>query len=65
MTRRTDAWPAYLAIATVGYVIERTQKEPFDKIMQRKLLDPLGMKNSTFAPSAAYRRLIPKAMMWT
>ena len=54
-----------MALATVGYVIERTQKEPFDKFMQRKLLDPLGMKNSTFLPSAEYRKLIPKATMWT
>ncbi len=54
-----------MALATVGYVIERTQKESFDKFMQRKLLEPIGMKNSTFLPSAEYRKLIPKATMWT
>jgi CubicO group peptidase (beta-lactamase class C family)/D-alanyl-D-alanine dipeptidase len=54
-----------MALATVGYVIERTQNESFDKFMQRKLLEPIGMKNSTFAPSAEYRKLIPKATMWT
>src|SRR2546426_6462949 len=36
------------ALATVGYVLERTQKEPFEKLIQRKLLEPLGMKDSSF-----------------
>jgi CubicO group peptidase (beta-lactamase class C family)/D-alanyl-D-alanine dipeptidase len=53
-----------MALATVGYVLERTQKEPFDKLMQRKLLDPIGMKKSTFWPSPEIRKLIPKAPMW-
>ena len=37
-----------MALATVGYVLERTQKEAFAKLMQRKLLDPIGMNNSSF-----------------
>jgi CubicO group peptidase (beta-lactamase class C family)/D-alanyl-D-alanine dipeptidase len=54
-----------MALATVGYVLERTQKEPFEKLMQRKLLDPIGMKDSTFLPTPEYRKRIPKATMWT
>ncbi len=54
-----------MALATVGYLLEKTQKEPFDKLMKRKVLDPLGMKHSTFQPSAEHRKLIPKATMWT
>lgn len=54
-----------MALATVGYVLERTQKEPFEKLMQRKLLDPIGMKDSTFLPTPDYRKRIPKAAMWT
>ena len=54
-----------MALATVGYVVERTQKAPFDTVMRKKLLEPIGMKNSTFQPTAAHRMLIPKAPMWT
>ncbi len=54
-----------MALSAVGYVVERMQKEPFEKVMQRKLLDPLGMTNSTFVPSPEQRLLIPKATMWT
>src|SRR5262249_45419220 len=31
------------AIATVGYVLEQTQKEAFPKYLKRTLLDPLGL----------------------
>ena len=54
-----------MALSTAGYVLEKTQMEPFEKLMQRKLLDQIGMKNSTFRPSAQQRLLIPKAPMWT
>lgn len=54
-----------MGLATVGYVIERTQKEPFAKFMQRKIFAPLGMTNSTYQPTAGHRKLIPKAPMWT
>ncbi|MSQ94526.1 MAG: serine hydrolase [Gemmataceae bacterium] len=54
-----------MAMSVAGYVLAHTQKEPFAKLMQRKLLDPIGMKNSTFVPSAEQRLQIPKAPMWT
>jgi D-alanyl-D-alanine dipeptidase/CubicO group peptidase (beta-lactamase class C family) len=54
-----------MALATVGYLLERTQKEPFARLMQRKLLDPLDMKDSSFDPSPELRKRIAKATMWT
>ena len=40
------------ALATVGFLLEKTQKEPFAKLMQRKLLEPLGMTSSTLRADA-------------
>ena len=54
-----------MALATVGYVLERTQKEPFAKLMQRKLLDPIGMKDSSFRLTPEIAKKLPKATMWT
>jgi CubicO group peptidase (beta-lactamase class C family)/D-alanyl-D-alanine dipeptidase len=53
------------ALATVGYVIERTQKKPFAEVVQQKLLTPLGMNDSSFDPSAEQRKRIAQAIMWT
>ena len=39
------------AIATVGYVLERTQREPFAKYLKRAVLDPLGLERSSFEPT--------------
>ena len=54
-----------MALATVGRVLERTQKEPFAKLMQRKLLDPIGMTDSSFLLTPKLRDALPKAPMWT
>ncbi len=53
------------ALATAGYVLERTQKAAFPKLIQRKLLDPLDMKDSSFDPSGEQRKRVAKAQMWT
>jgi CubicO group peptidase (beta-lactamase class C family)/D-alanyl-D-alanine dipeptidase len=53
------------ALATVGRVLERTQKEPFAQLMQRKLLDPLGMQDSSFRPGPALQKRRARALMWT
>jgi serine beta-lactamase-like protein LACTB len=53
------------AIATVGYVLERTQKEPFAGYLQRKLLEPLGMTHSGFAPRPELKKELATATMWT
>ncbi|HWY85665.1 MAG TPA: serine hydrolase, partial [Gemmataceae bacterium] len=53
------------ALATVGLLLEKTQKEPFAKLMQRKLLGPIGMTSSTYAPTPQSRQSLAKAIMWT
>jgi serine beta-lactamase-like protein LACTB len=53
------------ALATVGRVLETTQREPFAKLIQRKLLDPIGMTSSTYEPTAQSRKNLAKAIMWT
>ena len=47
-------------IAVVGYVLERTQKQPFAQYLKRAVLDPIGMKESSFEPMPT-----AKAFMWT
>ncbi|MBI3652579.1 MAG: serine hydrolase [Acidobacteria bacterium] len=53
------------AIATVGYVLERTQKTPFAKYLKRAVLDPLGMQSSSFEPTPEVKKNLSKAFMWT
>lgn len=53
------------AIATVGYVLEHTQKEPFPKYLQRTVLDPLGLKKSSFEATPALTKDLAAAVMWT
>ncbi len=51
-------------IATVGYVLERTQGVPFTDYVRDAVLGPLGMTESAFAPTAAVREGLASAMMW-
>lgn len=52
-------------IATVGYILENTQKQPFADYLQKTLLEPLGMKNSNFQPTPDITKNLAKAEMWT
>jgi CubicO group peptidase (beta-lactamase class C family)/D-alanyl-D-alanine dipeptidase len=52
-------------IATVGYVLEATQKTPFAKYLEQSLLGPLGMKSSGFEPTPEINKHLAKAQMWT
>lgn len=53
------------AIATVGYVLERTQKTPFAKYLKHSVLDVLGMRDSNFEPTPEIKKNLAKAQMWT
>jgi CubicO group peptidase (beta-lactamase class C family)/D-alanyl-D-alanine dipeptidase len=53
------------AIAAVGYVLERTQQEPFASYLTRTVLEPLGMANSAFEPDAGIVSNLAKGFMWT
>lgn len=52
------------AIAVVGYVLERTQKEPFTKYLARAVLEPMGLGSSAFEPLPALRARLADAIMW-
>ncbi len=53
------------AIATVGFVLERTQKQPFARYLRHTLLAPMGMTRSSFEPDPAITKDLAKALMWT
>lgn len=53
------------AIALVGYVLERTQREPFARYVKRAVLDPMGLSQSAFTPEPALARRLADAAMWS
>ncbi len=53
------------AIATVGYVLEKTQGEPFATYLGRSVLEPLGMRQSSFEPDPEIVADLARAYMWT
>ena len=53
------------AIAAVGYVLERTEGQPFAKYLKRAVLDPLGLERSSFEPTPQTTKDLAKAYMWT
>ena len=53
------------AIATVGYVLERMQREPYPKYVKRAVLDPLGLTHSSFEPTPETNRNLASGFMWT
>jgi CubicO group peptidase (beta-lactamase class C family)/D-alanyl-D-alanine dipeptidase len=52
-------------IATVGYVLEVTQKQPFAPYLEKAVLVPLGMTRSSFEKKPELLRDLAKAYMWT
>jgi CubicO group peptidase (beta-lactamase class C family)/D-alanyl-D-alanine dipeptidase len=53
------------AIGLVGFTLQKTQDEPFEKYVQRKVLDSLGMTASSFTPTDAVKKNLAEALMWT
>jgi CubicO group peptidase (beta-lactamase class C family)/D-alanyl-D-alanine dipeptidase len=53
------------AVSVAGLAAERVAKEPFARLMRRQVLDPLGMKDSSFEPTPGLRKRLAKAVMWT
>lgn len=53
------------AIGLVGYTLQKTQGEKFETYVQKKVLDPLGMKMSAFEPSTTVKKNLAEAVMWT
>src|SRR5262249_46717047 len=52
-------------VATMGYVLQQTQKEPSEKYLKRTLLDSLDMKSSAFEPTPESKEHLASAIMWT
>jgi serine beta-lactamase-like protein LACTB len=52
-------------VATVGFVLEETQKQPFARYLYKTLLDPLQMKRSRFEKDPELLKDLAKAKMWT
>lgn len=52
-------------IATVGYVLEKTQKQPFTQYLQKNVLSPMGLQSSSFAPTPEILKHLAKAYMWS
>ena len=53
------------AIALVGYTVQKTQNEKFEPYVKRKVLDPLGMKSSSFELTPALKKNLADAVMWS
>jgi CubicO group peptidase (beta-lactamase class C family)/D-alanyl-D-alanine dipeptidase len=52
-------------IAALGYVLERTQKEPFASYLKRAVLEPMGLNGSAFEPLPDLQPHLAKGYMWT
>ncbi len=52
-------------IAVVGRVVEVLTKQPFPSALRERVLGPLGMTKSAFAPTPDVTRDLAKAVMWT
>lgn len=52
-------------IATVGYVLEKTQQQPFTEYLQKAVLSPMGLESSSFAPTSEIVKHLAKAYMWS
>lgn len=53
------------AIGLVGYAVEVSQKEKYAQYVQRRVIDPLGMKASSFVLTQAAKQKLADAVMWT
>jgi serine beta-lactamase-like protein LACTB len=49
----------------VGYVLQKSQGEKYEDYVQRRVLDALGMKASSFTPTEAVKKHRADAVMWT
>jgi len=52
-------------IAAIGYVLEKTQQQPFTEYLQKAVLAPMGLKSSSFAPTPELTKHLAKAYMWS
>jgi CubicO group peptidase (beta-lactamase class C family)/D-alanyl-D-alanine dipeptidase len=53
------------AIAVVGYLLESRNHKPFAKYLKSSVLDPMGLRHSSFEPEPAIVANLAKGEMWT
>jgi serine beta-lactamase-like protein LACTB len=53
------------AIAAVGLAVEKGDGRPFARVVRERILSPLGMTASDFEPTAAVKKDLAEALMWT
>jgi CubicO group peptidase (beta-lactamase class C family)/D-alanyl-D-alanine dipeptidase len=53
------------AIAVIGYLLQERNHQPFAAYLKHSVLDPIGMKHSSFEPDPAIVQNLAKAKMWT
>jgi CubicO group peptidase (beta-lactamase class C family)/D-alanyl-D-alanine dipeptidase len=53
------------AIAVVGRVVEKVDGRPFPQAVRERVLKPLGMTASDFEPTAAVKKNLAEAEMWS
>jgi CubicO group peptidase (beta-lactamase class C family)/D-alanyl-D-alanine dipeptidase len=53
------------AIAVVGYLLEARSHEPFAQYLKSSVLDPMGLRHSSFEPNPVIITNLAKAEMWT
>ncbi|MBP3958100.1 serine hydrolase [Gemmata sp. G18] len=53
------------AIGVVGYTLQKSQNEQFEKYVQRRVLEPLSMSASSFLPTPEVKKRLADAVMWT
>lgn len=54
-----------VGIATVGFVLERMNKERFPAYLKRAVLEPMGMESSAFEPEPKLMQRLAKAYLWS
>ena len=53
------------AIAVVGYLLEAQNHKPFAQYLKSSVLDPMGLRHSSFEPEPAIIAHLAKGEMWT
>jgi CubicO group peptidase (beta-lactamase class C family)/D-alanyl-D-alanine dipeptidase len=53
------------AVTVVGRVVEAVRKEPFNASLKRTVIDPLGLKSTSFGSTPAIEAATARGVMWT
>jgi len=61
---RTHTKYSNAAIAVVGYLLQEKTQQPFAEYLKRSVLEPLGLKHSSFTPEPRIIENLAKAKMW-